>query len=176
MIKYIKKKKENGMEMLIDSYGALITFIVRRNLNNLKEYEEECIDDVLFSIWNNIDSYDQKKNSFKNWIGAIAKYKTIDYKRKYIKIMEIEDISIHVIEDSRKVEENILKEELRGEIEELLKNLKEQDRELFIKYYLEEKDMDEICRHMEMNSAVAYNRLSRGREKLRKFVNSFKIV
>lgn len=176
MIKYIKKKKECGMEMLIDSYGALITSIVRRNLNNLKEYEEECIDDVLLSIWNNIDSYDQKKNQFKNWIGAIAKYKTIDYKRKYIKTMEVEDISIHVIEDSRRVEENILKEELRGEIDELLKNLKEKDRELFIKYYLEEKDMGEICRYMDMNSAVAYNRLSRGRDKLRKFVSSFKML
>jgi len=35
----------------------------------------------LLAIWDNIDSFDEDKNSFKNWVAAISKYKSIDYQR-----------------------------------------------------------------------------------------------
>ncbi len=35
MIKYIKKKKEKGMELLIDNYRGIITAIVRKHLGML---------------------------------------------------------------------------------------------------------------------------------------------
>ena len=92
MIKYIKKKKEKGMEILIDNYRGIITSVVRKHLGVLVNYEEECVDDVLLSIWNNIKSFDSTKNSFKNWICAISKYKAIDYKKKYLLKVEYMDI------------------------------------------------------------------------------------
>ena len=82
MIKYIKKKKEKGMELLIDNYRGIITAVVRRYLGVLINYEEECVDDVLMSVWNNIKSFDKSKNTFKNWICAVSKYKAIDYKKE----------------------------------------------------------------------------------------------
>ena len=42
MIKYIKKKNQKGMEILIDQYNALITSVVRYHLGKL-DYEEECV-------------------------------------------------------------------------------------------------------------------------------------
>lgn len=82
MIKYIKKKKEKGMELLIDNYRGIITAVVRRYLGVLTNYEEECVDDVLMSVWNNIKSFDKSKNTFKNWICSVSKYKAIDYKKE----------------------------------------------------------------------------------------------
>ena len=38
--------------------------------------------DILFSIWQNIDRFDANKNTLKNWIGAVSKYRAINYKRK----------------------------------------------------------------------------------------------
>ena len=64
---------------VIDEYGGLIKAVIRKNMSCLKEYQEECMNDVLLSIWENIASYHPEKNSFKNWIAAIAKYKSIDY-------------------------------------------------------------------------------------------------
>lgn len=78
-------KKEKGLELLIDQYGGLITAIVRKHLGTLKSYEEECVNDVLLAIWHHIHRFDSEKNTFKNWVAAIAKYKAIDYQRKYIK-------------------------------------------------------------------------------------------
>ena len=63
MIKYIKKKKEKGMELLIDNYRGIITAIVRKHLGVLINYEDECVDDVLMSIWNNIKHFDNSKNT-----------------------------------------------------------------------------------------------------------------
>jgi RNA polymerase sigma-70 factor (ECF subfamily) len=44
------------------------------------------------AVWDNIDTFCPEKNSFKNWVAAIAKYKSIDYKRRYLKLLEQENI------------------------------------------------------------------------------------
>lgn len=127
IIKYIKKKKEEGLRLLIEAYGDYINTIVKNNLKDLSYYQEECINDILLSIWNNIDSYDKDKNTLKNWIGVISKYKTIDYKRKYLKYNLEENIN----EDITIIDKNLLKKEIEEEIDEILSNLKEQDKKSF---------------------------------------------
>ena len=44
IIKYIKKKKEVGMELLIDNYRGILASVVRKHLGVLINYEEECIE------------------------------------------------------------------------------------------------------------------------------------
>lgn len=174
IIKYIRKRNEKGLEILIDCYGGLITSIVRRHLYNLEGLQEECIDDILLAVWNNINSFDMKKNTLKNWIGAISKYKAINYKKKYIKELSHEDIDSHSLEACDNVESGLLEEELRQEIQELLSSLNEDDREIFIKHYFEEKDAYSIAKEMNIKASVVYNRLSRGRKRLRnKFQTSY---
>lgn len=168
IIKRIEKRKEHGLEMLVNKYGGFITTIIRQNLNNLGTYEDECMDDVLLSIWNNIDRFDESKNTFKNWIASVTRYKVIDYKRKYIKTLYEDEFNLHNLKDNSVVEENILNEELREDIESLLANLKPRDKDLFIKHYLEEKDINYLSKEMGVKPEVVYNRLSRGRSKLRK--------
>ncbi|MGL5347896.1 MAG: sigma factor [Peptostreptococcaceae bacterium] len=94
MIKYIKKKNPKGMDMLIEDYSGIITSVVRNHLGTLKNYEEECVSDVLFSVWESINGYEKDKNSFKNWVCAIAKYKSINYRKKYLSKPETIDITL----------------------------------------------------------------------------------
>ena len=165
MIKYIKKKKEKGMELLIDNYRGIITAVVRRHLGVLINYEEECVDDVLLSIWDNITKFDDSKNSFKNWICAIAKYKAIDYKRKYIsRISEELDSNLFYID------ENLYKLELEEEINELLSSLNHKDKELFKRYYLDGDELEEIAMDTSTNVPALHSRLSRGRKKIRRSI------
>lgn len=51
------------MELLIDNYRGIITAIVRKHLGVLINHEDECIDDVLMSIWNNIKRFGSSKNT-----------------------------------------------------------------------------------------------------------------
>lgn len=168
LIKYIKKKQEKGLELLIESYGSLIKAIVKKHLYNLESVQNECIDDILLSIWNNITRFDYKKNTLKNWIGAISKYKAIDYKRKYFKYFQEEDISSLTIESSYSIDKELLANELKSEIYSLLNSLSDKDKDIFIKHYIEEKNIDLVSAETGLKPSVIYNRLSRGRKKLKK--------
>ena len=103
------------------------------------------MNDCLLAIWENIHSYDPKRSSFKNWIGGIAKYKSIDYTRKYLKDLENENIEDVIIPTEDNSIKEILKSEIREETEKCsavyLKRI-----EIFQKLYFEDKDMNEISK------------------------------
>ncbi|PAQ13174.1 RNA polymerase subunit sigma-70 [Bacillaceae bacterium SAOS 7] len=167
IVKQITRKKDVGVQLLIDHYAGLITSIVRKHLGKIGMYEEECINDVLLAIWNNIGSFDPTKNSFKNWVAAIAKYKAIDYKRKYMKTesnLNLAEVEYQLATPSS------LQKEIQEEVEDLLRHLNEKDRELFKQYYLEDVELETIADVNDTNINNLYNRLSRGRKKIKKAV------
>ncbi|MDG0058374.1 sigma-70 family RNA polymerase sigma factor [Priestia sp. P5] len=157
----ITQKKEKGLELLIDQYGGLITAIVRKHLGTLKSYEEECVNDVLLAVWHHIHRFDSEKNTFKNWVAAVAKYKAIDYQRKYIKTQHeaLGEAEFGETPEVHNVQTN--------DVEELLGHLSEGDRELFKAYYLQEVELKQIAKKQETTISNLYNRLSRGRKKLK---------
>lgn len=175
IIKYIKNRKEEGLKMLIEAYGDYINTIVKNNLRDLSYYHGECLNDILLSIWKNIDSFNYKKNTLRNWIGVISKYKTIDYKRKYLKLsiqefptdFNINSQSKESEYDFSFIDKNLLKKEVEEEIQELLSHLKEKDKNLFIDYYIEELDVEIIAEKSKTKSFNIYSRLSRGKKKLK---------
>ncbi|WP_250673695.1 sigma-70 family RNA polymerase sigma factor (plasmid) [Paraclostridium ghonii] len=163
IIKYIKKKKQKGIEMLIDKYSGLVASVVRSNLGKLTNYEEECISDAFIAIWDNIDSFDRNKNSFKNWICVIAKYKAINYKKKYLSKYETSEINA----DIYYIDKNLLSLEIKEGIEDIFKHLDSKDKDIFIKYYLEGVDAPAIAKENNLSVSSFYSRLSRGRKKIR---------
>ena len=62
----------------------------------------------------------------------------------------------------------MIEKEINSEVEKMLECLKPQDRELFYKLYVEEKSMKQISCETGIKQEVIYNRLSRGRKKLRR--------
>ena len=96
-IEEIKKRNEIALEYVIENYGWILKTVLKKHLFYLQDYYDECMNDCFLGIWENIESYNPNKSSFKNWIGGIAKYKSIDYTRKYLKDLDnrnIEDIDI----------------------------------------------------------------------------------
>ncbi|MFZ7822003.1 MULTISPECIES: sigma-70 family RNA polymerase sigma factor [Priestia] len=161
IIACITRKKEKGLELLIDQYGGLITAIVRKHLGTLKGYEEECVNDVLLAVWHHIHRFDSGKNTFKNWVAAVAKYKAIDYQRKYIKTQH------EALGEAEFGETSGVHNVQGDDVEELLGHLNEGDRELFKAYYLQEIELKQIAKKQQTTISNLYNRLSRGRKKLK---------
>jgi len=79
----LKKKNEKALDYVIDTYGWIIKSVIKKHLYNLQSVQDECINDVLLGLWNNIDKFDENKSEFKNWIAGIAKFKAIDYSLKF---------------------------------------------------------------------------------------------
>lgn len=177
IIKNIKLKKECGLEMFIDKYGGLIKGIVRKKLFDYSQIEDECLDDILLAVWNNIERFDERKGTLRNWVISVSRYKIIDYNRKYIsakdKIVDLElvdDKVKNIKAPNEEIDREILKHELNKEIDELLGVLTKKDKELFIKHYLEEKPVQKISEEVGVHTNILYNRLSRGRKKLKNMI------
>lgn len=172
-ISQLVNKNEKALDYVIDSYGWIIKSIVKKQLYNLQSVQEECINDILLGIWNNIDSFDEGKNEFKNWVAGISKFKSIDYKRKYLKSLEYENIDDLQIGVPDTTHEEVIKNELDDDVKDMLNCLKERDKELFYKLYVEEKGIDDISKETGLKRETIYNRLSRGKKKIK---SMFKII
>lgn len=165
-IKALRRKNENALNYVVDNYGALVKAIVRKHLGVIKNYEEECINDVFLAVWYGIENFDFEKGNFKNWIGAIAKYKAIGYKRKYLESAFEDDVNNIELKDFS-FENEVKKQELKEEVENLLSCLKKEDKKIFEDYYIKDKSIKEISEKINKDGRNIYNRLSRGKKKLR---------
>lgn len=167
-IQQLQLHNEDALIYVMEAYGGLLKSVIGRHLFSMPDKAEECLNDVLLNIWEHIGSFDEKRNSFKNWAAAIARYRAVDYLRKYHQKMQQIDIEEVEIAKEDAVLEGLLEQEAYKELKGLLKCLKEKDRSLFWKLYVEEKSMEEISRETGMDKNVIYNRISRGRRRIRK--------
>ena len=162
----------NGEEFALDNlsrtYGKLIYGVINKILCNYSEINDidECFNDVLIAIWRNIDCYDSTKGSLRNFLISMAKYKAIDYKRKINK----RGINLELKEEIIYDEFNESIEIDNEEFYLLLDNLKEEDKNIFIKKYLFEESIDKISRDFGLSKDLVYKRLSRGRERIKSHI------
>ena len=161
-IRELVRRNQRALEYVIDEYGGLIKSVVMKNLVGLDMYTDECINDVLLAVWDNADKFDSTKNTFKNWLCAVAKYKCIDYRRKYAKAMKCENIDDVEIADS----DNCFRE-IEEDFYELLSCLSDKDRQLFYRRYILEESTAEIAENEGSTVQSIYSRLSRGRRRIK---------
>jgi RNA polymerase sigma-70 factor (ECF subfamily) len=169
----LKARDERALDFVIDSYGGMIRSIVSRRLSSLPDRWDECENDILLAVWNEIEHFDSGKNSFAGWLSAVCRYKTIDCLRRSSKYKN----EFPLPADEEEGGERFLAAdpgpgsgcEAREAIRDLLRDLPEEDRELFWDCYVREKPAEQLARERNIRVSALYNRLSRGRKKLRQF-------
>lgn len=167
-IRQLQLHNEKALLYVIDEYGGLLMSIIRKLLFSVPHRQEECFNDVLLKIWQNISDFDESKNTFKNWAAAIARYRSIDYLRQYKREVETMDIEDAVIVKEDRMLVGMIEREISEEVEMMLDSLKPIDRELFLRLYVEEQPIERVSRETGMKKEVIYNHLSRGKRKLRR--------
>ncbi|NLP47195.1 MAG: sigma-70 family RNA polymerase sigma factor [Epulopiscium sp.] len=86
LIKKIKKKSDRiaANELISKYYKEIYSYVYKQTVN--KELSMDLTQEIFISMLKSINSYDEKKASFKTWLYKIATYKLIDYYRsKYYK-------------------------------------------------------------------------------------------
>ena len=161
-------KRQEALLYVIDVYGGLIKSVISKHLFAMPDKIDECLDDVLLNIWENISSFDESRSTFKNWAAAVAKYRAVDYLRKYRQELQQVNIEDVLLPQEDAMLERLVQEEISEEMESLLSCLSESDRSLFWKLYVEEKPIEEVSQETGMKKAVIYNRISRGKRRVRK--------
>ncbi|MBI6875401.1 sigma-70 family RNA polymerase sigma factor [Clostridium aciditolerans] len=168
-IRELNNKNPKALEYAFNSYCDYIYNVVFGVFGSeqYSTYIDECINDIFMCLWNNIESFDEEKGSFKYWFKAVAKYKAINYKKKIIKDANIECIEDYMVEAKNQVEDLIISKENKGEVVNAIKELKEIDREIFMRRYLIQEDIVDIARYLGIDRSIVDNRLSRGRKILK---------
>lgn len=138
-----------------------------KNLSGMPEEIEECMDDVFLDVWNNIDRFDESKGSFRNWITAIARFRSIDYLRRYSRRRSEEDISEY---ENKLANDNMLEiinEDISDSTEKLLGGLSDEDRDIILRYYWDDENVEKIADDYGVSSSSIYSRMSRARRRLK---------
>lgn len=160
IISGIKKKKEAYLVAFVDKYGGILKASIIKTIGNREELVTEVLNDTLLAIWDNIDSFDNDRSSFKNWCAGVAKYKAIDAIRKENRheSIDIEEIRENVgMTDEYSIDDS----------EEILQKLEPRDREIFRKLFIEGYSYDDLAIITEIPKDRLYNRVSRSKKKLK---------
>ncbi|MEG0383748.1 MAG: sigma-70 family RNA polymerase sigma factor [Solibacillus sp.] len=157
IIRAIQQQREYGVTMLLEQYGGLLRSIVCKYIAGRPQEIEECMADIVVSIWYHIDDFDDTKNTFKNWIAVIAKFKAIDALRK----LQRQHSTVELPEQ--------LAEEATPTLDwaALLDQLPLQEQHIFKQYYFEGAKTKTIASQYEAKESWVHNKLSRSRKKLR---------
>ena len=165
IVERLKAKDFIGLELLIEHFSFNIISAIHQILN--RPEDKALVDDVanetFYKIWKNAQYYSAEKSSFHTWISIIAKRTALDYKKKDIKHQHL--IPLEEKQAELAAEENIaFKQE---NFMTLIDELKEEDQMIFLSYYYYNDAPKEIAENLNLTTEIIYNRLSRGKKKLR---------
>lgn len=169
-VELMKQGNEKALQYFIEHYGWIVKSIVCHKLNGHEMEQEECMNDVFLAIWENVSHYDSSRAAFTTWVSAVTRYRILNYRRK-LQNADWEDIDGLQIVAGLDVEEQFLMDE-ETEFQSLLKGLSEEDQEIFVRLFWDEQDHDEISQEMNIPKDRLYNRISRGKKKLRKTIGT----
>lgn len=173
MVSGILNQREDALIEIKNTYGRLLYGVINKILSSSYEVLdiEECFNDVLMSIWGNIDCYDETKGELRNFLISVAKYRALDFKRKLSKRKISLELNEEIIEGT--IEETTYVDEIDDDaFYSLIENLKEKDKIIFVKKYLLDESMDKISKDLDMTKEAIYKRLIRGRKKIKEIINN----
>lgn len=175
-IKKLQSGNEHALEYIYDKYIPIVKSITYKVIGKFDDngLVEECINDIFLSVWNNSSKFKGNESNFKNWICAIAKFKSIDYYRALVKKSEIVSDTIE-IKDRNTLEEEILITENRNEIIKLLNELEPLDRDIFIMKFFLGLKAEHIGEKLNLSKSAIDSRIYRNKKKLKESAWKFKL-
>ncbi|TPR57639.1 sigma-70 family RNA polymerase sigma factor [Enterococcus sp. OL5] len=163
IIERIKKKDYAGLEELLAVYGDSMLRTIHSVLSQPHEVSErqDVANEVFYEVWQKIAAYQPERSRLITWLLLISRSRAIDHKRK-LNNRSLEEKPVDeqelAIEDSPLTKENFL-----GFIEDL----EALDQRIFLLYYFYQESPETIAEQTDLNISAIYNRLSRGRKRLK---------
>ena len=163
IIERIKKKDYAGLEQLLAVYGDSMLRTIHSVLSQPHEVSErqDVANEVFYEVWQKIAAYQPERSRLITWLLLISRSRAIDHKRKLNK-RSLEEKPVDeqelAIEDSPLTKETFL-----GFIEDL----EALDQRIFLLYYFYQESPETIAEQTDLNVSAIYNRLSRGRKRLK---------
>jgi len=154
LIKGLKRRDELSLKAFIHGYGGLMKSVIYPYFPNSPEDREEVLNDAILKVWQNIDAYDKTQSEFKNWCAAVAKYRAIDYYRRY-----------EIFEEANHIAENITDQLAKERLDNFLAGLSTTDRMIFTALYVEGEKTKTLAQKLSLTENAIYKRVQKARQK-----------
>lgn len=168
-VELIKKRREEGILYVIETYGGLLKSVVKKRLFTWPDRVDECMNDIFFGIWQNIDSFDETRGSFAGWACGVARLEAIDTLRRMKReqnTVSLEELELEIPQEDSTVL-RLTEQELSEETEEILSLLQPKDRELFQRIFMDEEEPETAGKALGLSRDNVYVRIFRGKKRIR---------
>src|ERR1700704_974522 len=80
----LHERNPDALETLISRYSREIFYFIRLVLDGIgvAQDAEECVNDLFVAVWQEIDTFDASRGSFRTWLTMRAKYIALDRRRQ----------------------------------------------------------------------------------------------
>ncbi|NLW41587.1 MAG: sigma-70 family RNA polymerase sigma factor [Tissierellia bacterium] len=159
----MKKDKDQGMKIILDKYTGLVYHIVKNRVYKYSEVED-VTSEIFIELYEKWDKLDPDKGTIKSFIGTLATRRAIDWIRRQKDEVPLEE---GIIVDENGILDNLIENEEKKTILELLNKLKEPDKTFVISRYFLKIPSAELAIKYEMNANTIDKRISRAIESLK---------
>ena len=173
IIELFFERQEQAIIELSNKYGSVCSKVAFNILNN-KQDTEECVSDAYLGAWNTIPP--QNPNPLLSYVCRIVRNLSI---KKYhantaAKRNSIYDVALDELENcfpsSVSVEDDFNVIETARIIDEFLATLNQKNRIMFVRRYWHSDSIDDLAKLFQTSNHNISVRLSRTREKLKKYL------
>jgi RNA polymerase sigma-70 factor (ECF subfamily) len=166
LLKQLKKGDQSALEIIMHNYTGYVSAVTANQLGAFvsEETVEELASDVFFALWKNRRAI--KACRLRGWLASAARNKARSYLRAFkVPCDELEEDSIII--DDGSVFVSLERNEQRRAVENALKNIGADSREIMVRHYYYNQTTACIAEEMNLNRETVKSRLKRGREKLK---------
>ena len=167
------ERNEKAIHALSEKYGKICKTIAFNVLRSESD-AEECVNDALLAVWNAIPP--QNPDSLAAFVYRIARNIATERYRKNTaqKRNGFYDVTLSELEDCLPSDDAfsaLEAKELSALFNQFLGTLKEEERVIFVKRFWYSKSVAEIAEDIGISAHAVSVKLSRTKEKLKKFLN-----
>ncbi|PWJ11088.1 sigma-70 family RNA polymerase sigma factor [Ruminococcus flavefaciens] len=152
------------------NYVYAIVINILRNCGS-REDIEDCVSDVFFKLYKQLDANTDFSGDLKGFIAAVSRNTAIDAFRrlsnKNNRSVYIDDDTTEELRSDERIEENAEKAERSRLLLGKIKELGEPDTTIIIQQYFYNRTAKEIAKSISMTAAAVQKRSSRARQKLK---------
>jgi RNA polymerase sigma-70 factor (ECF subfamily) len=175
LVTLMKKRKPEALEKVMELFMDSVYTVAKHILYNIGSEEdiEECVQDVFISAWDNINKFDPERGTLKTWLLILCKYRALNIRKMLTDKGKIIVLEEKLISSDDNVEKLYLGKESKAEVIAAINSFNTTDREVFLRRYILEQSIEDICNIMNLSRQAVDNRLWRGRKQLKEILNQF---
>lgn len=173
MIQGLRNQDRSTQEQTLNEYGSMVFATISRIVLR-QEDAEEVYQDVFVKAFRHIDTFDETKTSFSNWLCRIAYNVSLNFVRDHKQpVIYIDDMDTALNGKlNQEIDHLFLQQDEHTiqAVEQALSLLDAKEQSLIYMYYFDNLSIKEIAYIMDMHPSTVGSSLHRIRRKLYKII------